>query len=170
MNNKFLVLLFSVSSLLSCSSREYLEFRHKNVSIFNDEVIIRLTSKKNKDFVIVKSTYYTTVTKSNPYRLISHEKIYDRKKISKEKYIEIVNMFNLVNENDLKYPKTGKTEDGREYIHVILDGGSNSLYLKNDTIKRKWHSYGISKDLYGNFYNTIELIMRTVELDMDYID
>lgn len=167
--NKFLLLIFPVL-LLSCSSREYLEFRHKNVGILSDEVIIRINSKKNKDFVTVKSTYHKTVTESNPYRLIRHEKIRDKKKLSKERYTEIVNMLNLVSADDMKYPKTDKTEDGQDYMHVILDGGNNSIYLKNDSLKRKWDSYGISKEIYGNFYNAVELIMKAAELDMNYVN
>lgn len=167
--NKFLLLIFPVL-LLSCSSREYLEFRHKNVGILSDEVIIRINSKKNKDFVTVKSTYHKTVTESNPYRLISHKKIRHKKNLSKERYTEIVNMLNLVSADDMKYPKTGRTKDGQDYIQVILDGGNNWVYLKNDSLKREWNSYGINKEIHGNFYDAVELIMKAAELDMYYVN
>lgn len=88
---------------------------------------------------------------------------FDRKRISYTEYREIWDaVTNEINKPD--FPK--KTN----YLFGVLDGGSNSILLKKDTIQQELNNDVDSEERYKKFYKATGLILKTAGLSTHDID
>lgn len=166
----FLVLLMSYS----CASTECLEFRHKKLLIYNDEIIIKISPIKNKNLAKIDVKYYNPIIESakpKGLRILSNDKVSYTKKIHLKDYIEIINTLNQINQEDLNYPKTFVDSSGSSYVQFSgFDGGINSISYKKGRLRLNFSTQGLVKDLHRNFYETIELIIKHTDIDFEKIN
>ncbi|MDR2205350.1 MAG: hypothetical protein LBE36_04250 [Flavobacteriaceae bacterium] len=154
---KSILFISSLCILFSCSSQknktEIIRLHHINAIIIGgDEVEITLIPKKSKRKcpVIVK--------------IFRDGESYDRKRISYEKYQQIRDTILTISQEKINIPQN------ENYLIAILDGGSNSIYFKKDTIERKFYTYAIIEKYHGSFYRAAELILNSAKMDIRDID
>ncbi|UWX60625.1 hypothetical protein N0B40_19835 [Chryseobacterium oranimense] len=149
--------IFCSILLISCVSKknteEYIQFKHENIMVIKgDKLIITLipTISKRKKSVIVK-----TLKNNEPY---------DNKRITNAEYKKIYELVIKTSQKDIELPQSPNR------LVSIVDGGNNSIIIKKDSIEKKLSTHGISKEYHRNFFEAVELILKSAKLTVNDIN
>lgn len=129
--------------------REYIQLKHENVMVVKgDKLIITLipTMSKRKKSVIVK--------------ILRNNEQYDNRRLTYTEYEKIFELIVKTNQKELELPKN------QNYTVGVLDGGSNSITLKKDSVEKKLYTHGISKEYHEKFYKVAEIILKAAKMEI----
>ncbi|MCY0978260.1 hypothetical protein PGH12_02565 [Chryseobacterium wangxinyae] len=168
---RIFILSFMLLLCTSCAS-EGIEFRTKNyLKIYNDELTVKLIPRKKTAKVIL--TYYDTVFETNApkkpriLRIANNRKRKTVTNISVQKYKDIIISFKKIDENLLKYPKTGIDSLGNSYIiSPWPDSPSTKIIYKSRHEKKEISARGLHTD-YGDFFTTSKMMLENANVPID---
>lgn len=164
----FLPMLFLITS---CAS-EAIEFKTKNyLKIYNDELTVKLIPKKNRTKVLL--SYYDTIFETNApqtpriFRIVKNRKTKTVTNTSLESYNDVINSFRNIDENLLKYPKTGIDSLSNSYVSSPWpDAPSMKITYFDGSNKKVISARGLYED-YGYFYTTSKIILKKANISVD---
>ncbi len=142
--------------MFSCSSKknitEFIQLSHDNIMVIGgNKLTITLipTTKKSKRSVTVK--------------IFKNGENYDRKKIT---YREYNNIWNTVKNEINKEPDSSISKN---YLFGVLDGVSNSIILKKDSIQMELINHKDKEERYKNFFEVAEPIVKAAGISIKEI-
>ncbi|PIF46037.1 hypothetical protein CLU96_3055 [Chryseobacterium sp. 52] len=160
MKNKIILFIISFFCFLaSCYSqkniKEFVQLNHENVMVIKgDKLKITLipTTNNRKRSVVVKT--------------FRNNEQYDNKRITIAEYNKIIELIMQTEQKDID-PSLGAN---RRFQVAVIDGGTNSITLKRDTLEKKLYTSGISKEYHNQFYEATELILKAAKLEINDLD
>lgn len=128
---------------------EYVQFNHSNIMVIaGDKLTITLfPTQKNRN-------------KSVVLKILRNGVQYDNKRMTLEEYKKIRDLILETKQKDINL-----TQSPNKMV-AIVDGGSNSIILKKDTLEKKLYTHGIIKEYHGKFYEATELILKAAKFEM----
>ncbi|MCX8525527.1 hypothetical protein OF897_16565 [Chryseobacterium formosus] len=171
MRRIIIVLMLIVTILNSCRS-EHIELRSRNaVKIYDNELKIKIVPCKNR--MIVKAVYHAPIIErrqNSSIKIISNKKVRFRKIYPKHDYFKIIECFENIDEELMRFPKTSTDSNGIWTLQIgPMDAEFVSIKYKKGRYKKDVFGRSMSP-LYGYFFTTSEMILEKAQLELKDLD
>ncbi|MFY1046842.1 hypothetical protein [Chryseobacterium sp. GP-SGM7] len=169
------IILLLVILLLNSCANEYIQFTTKKLYVYDNEVNVKLVPKKKRTKVIL--SYYDTLIETNApkrtriFRIVHNKRIKIKKIDTLNNYQNIIDSFEKIDENLMKFPKEIIDSNGVAGISFVSgDAASVKIFHKKGNNKKVVLSNSGLLPEYGYFYTTSKMILEHANISIDSVN